>query len=657
MRKSLKWQLTASILAVLLIGLALITMLTTARIAKQTETTIIEQSRVMTATMASSMTKFLMSYEQSLEQLATSYEIRHATDDGDVTGRLADYRTVYGAASSAYYGMEDKSLTILPTVDLGKDFNATTRDWYKRAIAAPQQVIWTAPYVDAATGNDSVSAAKAVVKQGQVQGVVGADISLSALTGELQQTKLDFDGFPMLIDAAGKAIVHPTIAGQDGTDVSYINKLVQQQKNDGVIHDTYKGQDYVVIYHTLPSVGWKIATVYKAEAIAASANGVKWLIIGFSALMFAIMGTYLFWTLTRKLKPLEQMQHVMHDVAEGDLTVRFVYKADDEIGRLATDFATMTTAMRTLMETVKQSTVTVDAQSQQLNALMEETNASSEEITAAVQQIAATATTSTHQTEEAERGTLAWATQLQMIDQQMMQMLGHTENTTTQTTNGKQQIVGLKQSFMTSEERMQQMLTALELLDTKVTSIHHVMDVIETIANQTTLLALNASIEAARAGEHGKGFAVVAQEVQLLAAQSTQATDEVRHTIEGLQHDAQTVTQTMQQFTTQFATQAVRIEETSSMFEQVDEATQQLSATIHGVSVALDEMGQHKETLQQTMKALAMHAEETAAACEEVSASSTEQLYAMDAVTQASEQLMALSQTLQHEMNRFKTIE
>lgn len=654
MRKSLKWQLMASILCVLLIGLICITVLSTARIAQQTEKTIIDQSQVITRTMASSMSKFLTSYEGSLEQLATSYEIRNATADGDVTGRLADYRTVYGSASSAYYGMEDASLTILPKVDLGKDFDATTRDWYKTAKAAPQQVIWTAPYVDAATGNDTISAAKAVQKQGQVMGVVGADISLTAMTKELQQTKLDFEGFSMLVDANGQLMVHPEVTGEEGSKISYVKKMLNDN-SAGIIHDTYKGQPYVVIYHTLPTVGWKVATVYKTDVIAASANNVKWLIIGFSALMFIVMAAYLFWALTRKLKPLEQMQRVMHDVAAGDLTARFVHKSDDEIGRLASDFETMTMSMQGLMHSVKQSTLTVDAQSQQLNALMEETHASNEEITAAVQQIAATATTSTHQAEQAEQDTVELAVQLAQVDDKMEQMLGHTERTTHQTVKGKHQIETLQQAFATSEERMQHMTTALQLLDAKVVSIHRVMDVIETIADQTTLLALNASIEAARAGEHGKGFAVVAREVHVLAEQSTHATGEVRDTVEELQRDAQTVAQTMQQFTTQFATQATTIEETATMFEQVDTAMSQLSDTIQQVSSAMNGMGQHKTTLQSIMKELTQHADETAAACEAVSASSTEQLQAMDAVTQASEQLMTLSQTLQQEMTQFKT--
>lgn len=664
MFKSIKTKIIVTVTLLFLVGVAAMTSISGAKVKQQTEDSLIDQSVVLVNEIRHSIQYFFSQYEKGLMQLSTSRPVTDFVIDGNevdadeakqlreaLDAELGNALELYDDALTVYYSHPDRHVN-MPYNDLGADYDPTQRPWYQNALENPDEVHWTSPYINAGNGQLVITASKVVHKEGAFDGVIAIDIELSTLMNNVSQTKLSHGGYPMILDAAGIAIVHPTSPGENMEAFDFIENMYSGSE-EGVIHYAHEGFNRVNIFTTIPELGWKISTVYDENNIIETATALQnsMYLVAFITLVLFIIVLYV--SISRFIRPLHLLNGHMDGVAQGDLTVRSDIHSKDEIGALSANFNTMIESMNNLIGVVKASASDVRNSSESLSAVAEETNASSEEVAHAVNEIAQGASRSAEDAETVTERSEILGRQIGDINEKAVVMTDIAKKAEEMNQSGQQQMQTLLTSFVDSVKNIQEMVKVFAALEEKIGEIGSVMDAITGISAQTNLLALNASIEAARAGEHGKGFAVVAEEVRKLAEQSARSTDEVQETIREIQAESRQVSEEMTSASEIFGNQAAVIHATDRTFNDISALMVEMMESIDAVANEIGAVATLKEDVSETIQTMTATSQETAAACEEVSASTDEQLHAIQSVTKAAEALTALSEELNRTVNRF----
>ncbi|WP_282034700.1 methyl-accepting chemotaxis protein [Metabacillus indicus] len=598
----------------------------------------------------------LRDYEKNLIRFGENNQIAGLVSGGKNKAEIdKEFRTFLETNKRVhliYAGSEDKSLYIQPETDLPDGFDPTDRPWYKAAKANPGQVIWTEPYEDATNGTYTVTAAKAVLQNGKITGVVAFDLSLEAINEIVGAVDVGFGGYSFLLDQKGMALSHPTEQGKDLSKLAFMKDVLEKER--GLVNYTFESDKRMLYFETIPALDWKIGAVYKHDDLMETADEVSFtstLITAGALLAAVVCGYFVSRSIVRPIKMIGQSAEA---VAGGDLTKEVSISGKDEVAVLAEHFNRMIRHMRIMIGEVSSSASAMTASAENLSAVSEETMAASEQVAGAIEDVARGASAQTADAEKMNERMSDLAEKINLVNETVtiIQSLNAKSEEASFAGIEKLNVLQLKSAESTSE--LSAVEEVLSDLAEKVKQIEEVVTVISAISDQTNLLALNASIEAARAGESGRGFAVVAEEVRKLAEQSAAATDKISFTIAGIQNESKRAVDAMGKTKEMNLEQQQAVHHSGEAFQNIVVLMSELSQSISAVAREMEGMTIQKNQAAAAIESIAAVTEESAAASEEVSASTDEQLRAISTVASSAEELSEAANHLQELVKKFK---
>ncbi|WP_416669969.1 GAF domain-containing protein [Egbenema bharatensis] len=311
----------------------------------------------------------------------------------------------------------------------------------------------------------------------------------------------------------------------------------------------------------------------------------------------------------RSQKEALQMQLIellsqVEGAARGDLTVRADVTAG-EIGTVADFFNSIVESLRQIVTQVKQSVVQVS------NSLGENESA--------IRQLADEALRQSEETMRTLGSMESMTRSIQVVATQAQQAaeVAHKASATAEAGGNAMDLT--VQNILNLRETVGETAKKVKRLGESSQQISKVVSLINQIAMQTNLLAINAGIEAARAGEEGQGFAVVAEEVGELAARSSAATQEIERIVDNIQRETSQVVEAMEQSTAQVVEGTHLVESAKLSLNQILDVSRQIDQLVQSISETTVSQVSTSETVSKLMKEVAEVSERTSASSRQVS--------------------------------------
>jgi methyl-accepting chemotaxis protein len=552
-----------------------------------------------------------------------------------------------------YIGTEEGKVITYPELDLKLD--PRTRSWYEEAKKS-NSVIWTNPYIDAASGGVIITGAKAVHKDGQLIGVIGADLQLDYLNKIMSEVKFSQTGVSYIVNkSTGKIITHKDKKLlSTPIDKDILKEITQNQNGSKIIYDKNNIKK-ILIYNYIKILDSTLITEINYTEISQTTNDIKKVIIIFGLIIILILILITYMGSGKFVKYINLVKDEMKYLEQGNFSRKIEnIKRKDEIGQLCNSFNSMVENVRKLIISTQGVGNEVMNASENLFSAAEETNASVIEASHAIREISIGAEKQTQEIQQTVNISNELSQSLEELLKSSDLLNKEVENILVVNNQGINMLKELSIQSEKTKNSNVEVEQAIVKLDRSTESIYEILESIKAISVQTNLLALNASIEAARAGEAGNGFTVVAGEIRKLAEESNTATESIGKILESTRGESKNTVSIMKNVKSIYIEQEKAVENVSIAFEQISNSIEKSVSRIEETINKIDELRIREKAIKSIVSSIAEISEETSISSEEVAATMQYQVSAVESISKSAESLTELVLNLRKRLSDFK---
>jgi methyl-accepting chemotaxis protein len=358
----------------------------------------------------------------------------------------------------------------------------------------------------------------------------------------------------------------------------------------------------------------------------------------------------------RALLPLSHIAKEAKLISEGDLRTASELSTNrkDEIGMLARSFKSMSDTLREMIGNTVSSASRLSSFSTQLQSSAEQTKQTTDFIAASISGIAASSSEQAKRAEQSQELTEESAQASLYIQERCDDALTSSIGAQNEAKKGSEVVFGTIKQMNIISSSTEETANLIHSLGEQSKQISQIVDVITSIASQTSLLALNAAIEAARAGEHGRGFAVVAEEVKKLAEQSGSSAKSITSLITSIQHQTQTAITSMESYRNEVTVGTDMMNQTGDAFHNIVSEVEGITKQISEVSNASKKMVSTSQKVSESVSDITYLAGQSALETQSVASSTEEQLTSIEEISDSVAHLSSMSEELETLISKFK---
>lgn len=585
--------------------------------------------------------------ETAVIEIGRAYlESMETMDEQTIAGFLVNETAAAKNVSDIYVGFEDKTFIDGTGWIPEEDWDCTQRSWFTNAVDADGKV-YGEPYVDAITGDMVIGVSESFVCQDGRTGVISLDLNLKVLFDLVNEVVDTSDGsYAFLLNQEGMVLLHPEESFMaDAEHQCLVTDIVDGKYVDGLERGTaildYDGAEKYLRAADVTANGWRVVMAIPAAVYRASINQLMKAIL-VSVIVAAIVAAVLVAIYSNSItKPIAVMQDEIAELKQLQLRNRKGKERvrKDELGRMDVSLQELRTALSNIAhQLLDVSSVLVD----QFASVEGSVGNSVDNISViknALSRIAGSIEEEAGQTQEANINLNAFADELSHVVKNVEKIDRASAQTVTQSTEGMDAIRQLAGQMGENRQIQSEAFETVNSLSKKSASIDGISQTISSIAEQTSLLSLNASIEAARAGDAGRGFAVVAGEIRTLADETATATQEITGLITDIQREIDNVSHQMNLIQSNTGSCMEAMERTENIFHGINGNITEVGNSLHDLETAVAGLNRNEKDIVGKFSDISGRTQELSAASQEIYTKVEEQTDEIEKIGAAMKQL------------------